>query len=108
MADRGAPSEVAEKLLLLWAGADRDAAVRVLDTADARWWLAFDESARSHWDWALYSSWPTPGRGARPALDTLDLLLAGCHSDGRVREKMLPRLGALRSPAAATLLAIRT
>jgi len=109
--DISKPSELAQSLLLLPASghdAERDEALRALDAAGARWWLGFDESLRSHWPWALYSSWPAADRVARGDLDTLDMVLAGCHSDGRVREAVLTRLSALRRPSATVVLAIRS
>ncbi|MEV4534448.1 hypothetical protein AB0J82_11525 [Asanoa sp. NPDC049518] len=104
-------SELAQSLLELpatGAEAERDAALRTLDAADARWWLGFDESLRSHWSWAFHGSWPVVARVARGGFDALDVVLAGCHADGRIREAVLARLATLGSPAATTLLAIRT
>ncbi|GIF62298.1 hypothetical protein Ais01nite_03330 [Asanoa ishikariensis] len=103
--------ELAQRLLLLPSHheAERAEALRTLNEADARWWLGFDESLRSHWSWALYSHWPVVARVARGGdVDALDVLLAGCHADGRIREAVLARLAALGGPAAMTVLAIRT
>ncbi|SNS77116.1 hypothetical protein SAMN05421812_101724 [Asanoa hainanensis] len=104
-------SELAQRLLELPASgraAARADALRTLNEADAGWWLGFDESLRSHWSWGSYSSWPIITRVARGACDALDVVLAGCHADGRIREAMLARLAALGGPAATTVLAIRT
>ena len=110
-ADPGvSPSEFATALLTVARDGDAAAQGAALDAVGgvaARWWLALDESLRQRWWWV-----PGWSRGialdlAEGDLDTLRLVVAGCHHDGRIREAAVLRLADRQHPAAVAVLALR-
>ncbi|MBV1854841.1 hypothetical protein [Catellatospora tritici] len=105
------PDNTAMALLSLPRTDDlRSAALADLDTRDATWWIRFDQALRRP-DFATL--WVGgPNRLAKALLDgtadALDLVTAGCHGDGRLREAAAIRLAAHPRPAAVAVLALRT
>ncbi|WP_232234434.1 hypothetical protein [Actinoplanes sp. N902-109] len=107
--DAGA-AEPATTLLRLARDGDvaaRGAVLDALGEADGPWWVALDEALRQRW-------WADPRWSRRVAadvvdgdLDTLRLVVAGCHHDGRIREAAVVRLADQRHPAAVAVLALR-
>lgn len=104
------PSEFATALLTVARDGDaaaHGAALDALGRAAARWWLAVDESLRQRWWWAPQWSRSIAVDLVDGDLDTLRLVVAGCHYDGRMREAAVLRLADRQHPAAVGVLALR-
>lgn len=104
------PAESATSLLTLARDGDmatRGAALDALGEATVPWWLALDEALRQRWWWAPHWSRSIAADLVDGDLDTLRLVVAGCHHDGRIREAAVVRLADQRHPAAVAVLALR-
>jgi hypothetical protein len=98
-------------LLLSAVRADADvlpSAERLLADAEPRLWLSLDRSIRRAWDRAPDWSATVAGRlEDRTDATPLELVLAACHPDGRVREVAVGRLAELRHQLGPPVLALR-
>jgi hypothetical protein len=106
----GGAAELATALLTVARDGDasaRNAALDALGTAGVRRWLAVDEALRQRWWWAPRWSRGIAADLADGDLDTLRLVLAGCHHNGRIREAAVVRLADRLHPAATAVLALR-
>ncbi len=104
------PAESATALLTLARDGDlaaRGAALDALGEAAVNWWLALDEALRQRWWWAPHWSRRIAADLVDGDLDTLRLVVAGCHHDGRIREAAVVRLAEQRHPVAVAVLALR-
>lgn len=110
-ADSGiGPSEFATALLTAARDGDthaRETALDALGAASARWWLVVDEALRRRWWWAPRWSRSIAVDLVDGELDTLQLLVAGCHHNGRIREAAVVRLADRQHPAVTGVLALR-
>jgi hypothetical protein len=98
----GGAAEFATALLAVARDGDasvRNAARDALGTASVRRWLAVDEALRQRWWWAPRWSRGIAADLADGDLDTLRLVLAGCHHNGRIREAAVVRLADRLHPA---------
>ena len=110
--DPGAdPGDYASALMIVARDGDaaaRGMALEVLGAAPARRWVAVDEALRRLW-------WRAPRWTRRLATelrhgqpDTLSIVLAGCHYNGRIREAAVGRLAGPADAAATAVLALRS
>ncbi|GAA4135811.1 hypothetical protein [Actinomadura keratinilytica] len=84
-------------------GTDPDAALRALSAAEPRTWLRLDTALRS---WHAYTGAP----GVKPPVDAnaLDVLIAACSNDGRVRQAAVATTAMRTDPRLWPILVIRT
>ncbi|WP_240762482.1 hypothetical protein [Micromonospora sp. HM134] len=105
------PAEFAAGLLAVARDGEpgmRAAALGVLASAEARWWLAVDGALREQW-WSVPRwSRSLAAELADGEVELLNLVIAGCHRDGRIREVAVAHLADHPHPAALAVLALRT
>lgn len=105
------PAKSANALLVTARDGDvaaRQAVLDALGEASVTRWLAVDEALRQRWWWAPHWTRGIAAGLVDGELDTLRLVVAGCHHDGRIRETAVLRLAERRHPAAVAVLALRT
>jgi hypothetical protein len=105
------PSEFALVMLAVTRDGDaamRAAAVDALGRAEARWLRALDEALRERW-WSAPRWSETLAKAlADGDADLLQLVAAGCHHNGRIREAAVVYLADHTEPVAVAMLALRT
>ncbi|GLZ12580.1 hypothetical protein Acsp04_28150 [Actinomadura sp. NBRC 104425] len=84
-------------------GTDPDAALRALSAAEPRTWLRLDTALRS---WHAYTGAPR----VKPPVDAdaLDVLVAACSNDGRVRQAALATTALRTDPRLWPILVLRS
>ncbi|MEV4414802.1 hypothetical protein [Catellatospora sp. NPDC049609] len=86
----------------------RAVALEALAGASAAWWTVLDETLRSQtWTVQRWTNGLVEAVAAGRA-DLLDLVVAGCHHQGRLREAAVARLRGHAHPVAAAMLALRS
>ncbi|GAA1647318.1 hypothetical protein ACFQY4_15935 [Catellatospora bangladeshensis] len=89
-------------------GEDRSRALLALATSPGSWWAALDATLRSQ-SWHVQDYVPgLTDLVAEGRADLLELVVAGCHHNGRLRGAAVARLRAHDHPVADVLLALRS
>ncbi|GIF96955.1 hypothetical protein [Catellatospora citrea] len=85
----------------------RAVALDALAAASGSWWTILDETSRAQSRRARRYTARLTTMVADGEADLLDLVIAGCHHDGRLRQAAVARLREHRHPVAVAVLALR-